>query len=408
VVVNNFVRPSSKTITNILTLRYDPAAKPLIKKLTWKDFTEKQTKHSTDFIEKTIQNYFKKNIKNSKKTKVSIALSGGIDSSLALAILRKTCPDISINALSIKFADSIDESDQAKKIADKFNADHNVLYLENFLEILPKALSIVKLPFWDLHWVYVVEKANSFSNILVSGDGGDELFGGYTFRYNKFLSLIKPNSKPRDKVKAYLNCHERDWVPDQEKVFAKRSKFSWEKIYAYLEKYFDNSLPPLSQVFLADFNGKLLYNWIPLYTKIHKHFRVKQISPLLSPQMISYTTHLPTHQKYDNEKNIGKLELRKLLKKSLSEKFLTSKKQGFSVNTVNLWKSHGLDLSKYYLSDARIVKDGWINGEWLKSRLEKLEKKPDVRYVNKFLGLLAFEIWYRLFITKEMKPNATL
>ncbi len=403
--VNKHVSPSSKTITNILTLRYNPAAKPLIKKLTWKDFTEKQTKHSTDFIEKTIQNYFKKNIKNSKKTKVSIALSGGIDSSLALAILRKTCPDISINAISIKFAGSVDESNQAKKIADKFNADHNVLYLENFLEILPKALNIVELPFWDLHWVYVVEKAKSFSNILVSGDGGDELFGGYTFRYNKFLSLIKKNSKPIDKVKAYLNCHERDWVTDKEKVFAKRSKFSWQTIYAYLEKYFDNSLSPLSQVFLADFNGKLLYNWIPLYTKIHKHFRVRLITPLLSPQMISYTTHLPTHQKYDNEKNIGKLELRKLLKKSLSEKFLISKKQGFSVNTVNLWKSHGLELSKQYLSDARVVKDGWINGEWVKSRLKK---ESDVRYVNKFLGLLAFEIWYRLFITKEMKPNTPL
>ena len=405
VAVNKHVSPSSKTITNILTLRYNPAAKPLIKKLTWKDFTEKQSSHSTDFIEKTIQNYFKKNIKNSKKTKVSIALSGGIDSSLALAILRKTCPDISINAISIKFADSIDESDQAKIIADKFNADHNVLYLENFLEILPKALSIVELPFWDLHWVYVVEKAKSFSNILVSGDGGDELFGGYTFRYNKFLSLIKKNSKPRDKVKAYLNCHERDWVPDQEKVFAKRLKFSWEKIYAYLEKYFDNSLPLLSQVFLADFNGKLLYNWIPLYTKIHKHFRVRFVSPLLSPEMISFATHLPIYEKYDNEKNIGKLALRKLLKKYLSDKFLTSKKQGFSVNTVNLWKSHGLELSKQYLSDSRVINDGWINGAWVKSRLKK---ESDVRYVNKFLGLLAFEIWYRLFITKEMKSTSKI
>ncbi len=35
-------------------------------------------------------------------------------------------------------------------------------------------------------------------------------------------------------------------------------------------------------------------------------------------------------------------------------------------------------------------------------------KELDVRYVNKFLGLLALEIWYRLFITKEMKPDTTL
>jgi len=402
------VRASPKSITNILTLRYNPTIKPLITKLTWKNFTEQEKNHPTKFIEKIIQNSLKKRIKNSKKTRVSIGLSGGIDSALVLALLRKTFPDISIDAISVKFAGSIDESDQAKKIARKFNADHHILYLENFLEILPKALSIVRLPFWDLHWCYVVEKAKSFSNILVSGDGGDELFGGYTFRYKKFLSSIKPNSSSREKTKAYLNCHERDWVPDQEKVFGNRSKFSWDKIYGYLEKYFDNPLPPLSQVFLADFNGKLLYNWIPLYTQIHNHFRVRQVSPLLSSNMISFATHMSTFQKYDNNKNVGKLALRMLLKKYLSEKLLISKKQGFSVNTVNLWKSHGLDLCKYYLSDARIIRDGWINKEWLKSRLKKLEKEQDVRYVNKFYGLLAFEIWYRLFITKEMKPNDTL
>ena len=243
---------------------------------------------------------------------------------------------------------------------------------------------------------------------FISGDGGDELFGGYTFRYKKFLSLIKQNSKSRDKVKTYLNCHERDWVPDQEKIFTKKSQFSWEKIYDSIEKYFHNPLPPLSQVFLADFNGKLLYNWIPLYTKIHQHFRIKLVSPLLSPDMISFATHLPIEQKYDVNKNIGKLLLRELLKKYLSNKLLAKKKQGFSMNTKNLWKTHGLDLCKYYLSDARIVNDGWINGEWVKSRLKKLEKESNIRYVNKFLGLLAFEIWYRLFITKEMKSTSKI
>jgi len=37
-----------------------------------------------------------------------------------------------------------------------------------------------------------------------------------------------------------------------------------------------------------------------------------------------------------------------------------------------------------------------------------MRDEPDVRYVNKFLGLLAFEIWYRLFISKEMNSETTL
>ena len=84
-------------------------------------------------------------------------------------------------------------------------AEHHVIYLENYLRELPKAISIIKLPFWDLHWYHVVKKSQSLSKHLASGDGGDELFGGYTFRYKKFLSLINTNSTPLEKTKAY--CH---------------------------------------------------------------------------------------------------------------------------------------------------------------------------------------------------------
>ena len=46
--------------------------------------------------------------------------------------------------------------------------------------------------------------------------------------------------------------------------------------------------------------------------------------------------------------------------------------------------------------------------DWIKKHLKKLDEKPDVRYVNKFLGLLAFEIWYRIFVTKEMNSETKL
>ena len=402
-----YTHANSATIKNILTLRYNPTKKTLLPKLTWRDFVEKQVSHPINFVEKSIENTIKSEIDNYKK-RIPIALSGGIDSTLILAMLRKVLPTITIDAISIKFAESVDESAQAAKIAQKFGANHHIVYLENYLQELPKAISIIKLPFWDLHWYYVVKKAKSLSNYLVSGDGGDELFGGYTFRYEKFLSLIKPNSSILEKVKAYLQCHERDWVPDQEEMFDKKARFSWNAIYDKLKSYFDNPLPPLAQVFLADFNGKLLYNWLPLYTKFYEYFGVKPVAPILSKNLISYATHLPYHLKYDYKKNIGKLLLRKILGKYVPDTLTSDTKQGFSVNTLNLWKSHGYELCDYYLSDSRIVKEGWINQDWIKSRIKKLEKDMNVRYVNKFLGLLALEIWFRLFITKEIKANTHL
>ena len=399
---------NAEMIRNILTLRYDPSCKTSLGKKTWEDFAEKSLTGNNEFIEQSIKNRIKNSLINSKESHVSVALSGGIDSTLVIALLRETFPKIQIDAISVRFADSIDESEKATKIAEHFEAIPHVIEIKNYLEELPKALSIINMPFWDIHWFYVVKKASSLSKILVSGDGGDELFGGYTFRYKKFLSNLKSSFSPIDKVKLYLNCHQRDWVPDQDKLFGRKINFSWEPIYTMLSPYFDNPLSAINQIFLADFNGKLLYNWIPLNKSIHEFFGVESLTPILSQKMISYATHLSNKIKYDETKNIGKIPLRSILKKYVPDDLLSPTKQGFSVNTVNLWNTGASQLCKKYLLNGNIVENGWINSEWINSNLLKMKNEPDVRYVNKFLGLLAFEIWYRLFITKEMKPDTLL
>jgi asparagine synthase (glutamine-hydrolysing) len=228
------------SIKNILTLRYDPSQKPKLSPLNWKQIKPTENA-SSNFIQTTIQDSIKNSL-NPEPKSLSIALSGGIDSTLVLGLLKKTFPNTKINAISIKFSDSIDETQQAKKIAEYFEADHQILELENYLENLPKAISITGLPFWDNHWYYVVEKASKISKYLISGDGGDELFGGYTFRYSKFFSLISQKSSPLDKVKAYLQCHERDSVPDQSKLFGTKIDFNWNSIYSNILPYFQNEL----------------------------------------------------------------------------------------------------------------------------------------------------------------------
>jgi asparagine synthase (glutamine-hydrolysing) len=280
------------------------------------------------------------------------------------------------------------------------------LYIENFLEELPNAISIVKWPFWDLHWYYVAKKAKSLAPILLSGDGGDEMFGGYTFRYEKFLSLLKPDSSPREKTRIYLDCHERDWVPDQSDVFGQKARFSWNGVEELLEPYFDNQLDPLAQVFLADYNGKLLYNMSPIYGMFHEYFDVKYLAPLLDKNTITFAAKIPTEMKFDSQTKTGKIILRKILEKYNMESLIIKKKQGFSIDTINYWKSFGKKLCQHFLADSRSARDGLISSDWIAKYLDSQDL--NVRYVNKFLGLLAVEIWYRLFVTKEMKPSEKL
>jgi asparagine synthase (glutamine-hydrolysing) len=400
---NNIMENDS--IKQILTLRYDCALKKTMPELRWEDYKIKNdSKNISDFVEESITEVISDYTKNVKK--VSISLSSGIDSTLVATILKKKFPDLEINSLSVTFSNSFDESPFAKKIAENLDLDHKIIYLENFLKELPSAISIVKKPFWDLHWYYIAKEAKSVSDDFFSGDGGDELFGGYTFRYSKYLSLVSENSSVEEKIRAYLSCHKRDWVPDQEKIFTSKLNFSWDEIYGVLEKFFDNELDLLDQVFLADFNGKLLYNMSPVYKEIHEHLGLSYVAPILNQKLIDYSTHLDSRKKYNSETNQGKLPLIELCKKFKVDHLISKKKRGFSIDTTNLWNDYGKEISKYFLLDARIVSDGWINAEWINKYIEK--KNLEVNYVNKFLGLLAYEIWYRIFITKEMRNDEEL
>ncbi len=394
-----------ESIKQILALRYSTNLETSFQKLVPEDFETKQIINPENIIEQSIRKSISTELDSNSK-KIGISLSSGIDSTLVLALLRKEFPSTDIESVSVKFSESIDETDISKKISEKFNTNHHILEIDNFLEELPKAISIVKQPFWDLHWYYLIKKMKSLTNVFLSGDGGDELFGGYTFRYKKFLELTNENSSTKEKIISYLNCHERDWVPDQELIFGNECKFNWEEIYQLLEPYFNNSLSNLTQVFLADYNGKLLHNMQPLYSSIHAHFDIQNITPIQNNQSIKLSCQIPNSMKYDYKTNSGKIILRHLVEKFDVQNLISSKKQGFSVNTSNLWNSYGKKIFLHFFDKSRLVEDKIINSAWIEKHISK--NNLDIRYVNKFLGILALEIWYRLLITKEMNGNEKL
>ena len=375
-------------------------------KLLPENFHEKQTDEKPEeFVEKSIKEKISHEI-GTNTGKIGISLSSGIDSTLILALLREEYPSNEIESVSVKFSESTDETNASKKISEKFQTNHHILEIDNFLEELPNAISIVKQPFWDLHWYYLVKKMKNFTNVFLSGDGGDELFGGYTFRYKKFLKLTNENSTTNEKIIAYLNCHERDWVPDQESIFDRENQFNWNDIYKILEPYFDNTLPRLTQVFLADYNGKLIHNMQPLYKSIHDYFSIRNITPIQNEELIQFSCLLRNDQKYDFKSNLGKIVLVNLLDKYNLKYLVSLQKQGFSVNTDNLWNSYGKKIFLHYFDKSRLIEDKIINSDWIEKYISK--NNLDTRYINKFLGILALEIWYRLLITKEMNENEKL
>ena len=141
--------------------------------------------------EKNIETFLRKSISEKlvADVPVGVFLSGGIDSSLIAAIAQDEyfkSEGKSIKTFTIGFKDKkYDESVYARKISIHLNTDHHeeILDKNKIINIIPKIPIIYGEPFADYSSIptYLVsELAKSKVKVALSGDGGDELFGGYS------------------------------------------------------------------------------------------------------------------------------------------------------------------------------------------------------------------------------------
>ena len=384
-----------------MTIRYTPKNN-LTDLAKWQDLKTSESDPDGKITKNLLLNSIKSSIPDNGKP-VAVSLSSGIDSTLCLALLRETFPNRKIVAICGVFENGNDESKIAKKIAEKFSADFKIVFMDSIFTNMPEIISISKKPRWNTYNHLISKEAKKHSSYLVTGDAADELFGGYTFRYKKFLQLYSPNDTWLTKSKKYLDCHNRDWVPDQERMFGKNINFSWQIIYDYFKPFFQNRLEPLNQVLLADFNGKLTLDFIPTGQSIFNHYKIHGIPIFLNKKLISFAQKLPLNQKYDQNNFKGKLILRKIASQ-LGVKHIQEKK-GFSPSLLFDWQNHGKNICQELLLDKKsnIYEKKLINFDWVLNAFEKIESDGDIRYLNRLISIFALEIWIKLFVTKQIR-----
>jgi asparagine synthase (glutamine-hydrolysing) len=394
-------------IKNFLTIRYDNRQKSQILPVTPSNFSKPVFDSNGLKTEKLLESSLKQHFSENDEP-ISLSLSGGIDSTLILGLLRKIFPKRKIFAICGIFENAYDESIIAQKVAEKFDADFKIVQMDSIFSYMPKIISITKKPKWNTYTHLIAKEAKNYSKNFVTGDGADEVFGGYTFRYQKFLNLLPKKYTWKKKVINYLECHNRDWVPDQKDMFNKKIQFDWNELYSIFKVFFNNKLEPLQQVMLADFNGKLLYDFIPLGNSISNFYKLKNFSPFLDKNVVSFGLKLPISQKYNVEKNKGKVTLRKISSR-LGVKHI-DEKRGFSPNILFDWKKNGQQICKSILleKNCTIYKKQLINYDWVIRSFEKIENDGNIRYMNRMISVLALELWFRIFVTKDINPNNKL
>ena len=124
---------------------------------------------------------------------LGVLLSGGIDSSVVASCARKFGP---VQTFSIRFDDArYDESEHARQIAAYIGSQHHVFHVTpKVIEDLPKLAQVFGVPFADssaLPTHYLARETRKHVKVALSGDGADELFGGY----DRYLAMQMPNLK---------------------------------------------------------------------------------------------------------------------------------------------------------------------------------------------------------------------
>lgn len=155
-------------------------------------------------------------------------LSGGVDSSTVVALMQQQSSR-PVRTFTIGFDESgYDEAAHAKAVARHLGTDHTELHVrpENALEIIPKLSSIYCEPFSDssqLPTFLLCQLARQHVTVALSGDGGDELFGGY----NRYLSARRVWSN----MQRLPRCSRQAAV----RVLRAVSPLSWDRAYAALQ-----------------------------------------------------------------------------------------------------------------------------------------------------------------------------
>jgi len=373
---------------------------------------------------------------------VGALLSGGLDSGLvtALASIRSGAK---VSTFSVGVAeDDWSELPAARAVAAKYDTDHHELVVNpNPTEILPRLI-------WHLDEpsdpsaackYFVAQEAARYVKVVLGGDGGDEMLGGYD-RYagNRFIRYycLLPKVLRRQITKAMVSR-----VPESFTYKSVASKFRWldqmvsateDRRYAASVNFFrfddtakralytrefdaevteHDSIGYIASVFneapVDDLIDKMLYT--DVMTQMAEHglmivdrttmsFGLESRSPFLDSELVEFCASLPTNLKVRNHRL--RYIQRELARKYLPSQVVALRKQGFGLPLGYWFKSELGDYAEEMFRNSTLTEAGYMNAHGMLDVLDQHRNKG-VDHSHRLWMLLNLEIWHRMFFTKN-------
>lgn len=371
---------------------------------------------------------------------VGIFLSGGIDSSLVAALLQKDSQK-KIKTFTIGFSDKkYDEAPYARKIAEYLGTEHKEYYvsIDDLKQAFDDYAGIFDEPFGDSSGLltYILSRLTRQEvKVVLSGDGGDELFLGYD-KYRAIESVMKSSGVSRDiKIKiidtlgpkklSSLYAVFSRFLPlsKHTNIREKISKLSnllkgknlsemfdfassyWQKeeIYNLLgysgrTNIFNQNynLDAREQMQIWDIKNYLVSDILVKTDRTTMAHGLEAREPFLDYNILDYLGKLPIEIRYKGE---SKYWLKKILSKYVPKDLWDRPKAGFQAPIFEIFKDCWPELSEKYLSEEFVKKQGIFNYNYIKQLKDRWESG---KYVNpdKLWLLVAFQMWYKRWLKK--------
>jgi asparagine synthase (glutamine-hydrolysing) len=372
-------------------------------------------------------------------------LSGGVDSSAVVAAMAARSPR-PVATTTIAFNERVfNEAAHARLVARTLGTDHReVLVVPDAADVLPKLVWHLDEPFADssaLPTYYVAAAARQRVTVALSGDGGDELFAGYAWRYGLNIlehgvrrwlpawlrrGLLGPLSAawPKaDRLPRALHWKfflrnlsldpERAYFHDMS-LFTPRTKahllsgdlrrqLAGRDAGALFDRYFNRvrGVPHLNRILYLDTKTYLANDILVKVDRMTMAHSLEVRSPFLDHKIIEFAAALPTSLKYHGP--TSKYILKRHLARVLPSSAVYRPKMGFSIPLAQWLRRDLRDLATDLLFSPRAGARGYFDSAYIR-RLWDEHQRGQGNHSQSLWALMILELWHRLFV--DQSPRA--
>ena len=364
-------------------------------------------------------------------------LSGGLDTATIAAFASKAS-NRPLKTFCMGFGEDTDEFRDARLIAEHFGADHRELTVDDSLamKLYPRMIWHMEAPKYNLYPWFVCELVHKYVKVCLSGNGGDEVFGGYYARYQNALRIERLATSPasfplrsmgsllrgvpgdvktqnRFRALASLGDNTAEYLilagalsdSFNRNLFTQIKTSAMNELGKYYSRYFEN-VDFLQGLMQAEMRTKLVDDLLSVDDTMSMAHSLELRVPLLDNRIVDLMNSVPWRSKY-SPGGQGKLLLRKAVRELLPEESFRKPKWGFSVN-VNAWYRGELgELVRQVLPDSEVMRR-YFSRELIQKLMARSLFPRDRRYQVLLWQLLGFHFWHRIFIDAERVESANL